>query len=118
MGMFQQRITISDLHDQRSVQLDAVVDTGAVYSVVPGYVLQELGVEPIGTRQWTLADGSRVQMDFGQVWMTLGDERLITIVLFGGDQSMILLGAVALETFALAADPVNKRLVSVDLLPA
>ncbi|MYJ00959.1 MAG: hypothetical protein F4102_01255 [Chloroflexi bacterium] len=118
MGMFTQRITIADLQDQQSVQLDAVVDTGAFYSVVPGFLLRQLGVEVMGTRLAHLADGSQIEMEFGQVWLTLGDERLITIVLFGNDIGQTLLGAFALEGFALAVDPVNQRLVSVDLILA
>ncbi len=47
MGIFSQRITVSDLAGQNSVEIDAVVDTGAFYSVLPSYLLRELGVEPI-----------------------------------------------------------------------
>ena len=47
--------------DGASVTLDALVDTGATYTLAPASVLRRLGVEPIGRQTFLIADGSRVE---------------------------------------------------------
>ena len=117
MGVFRERITISNLSEQRSLEIDAVVDTGAFYSMFPGYMLQQLEVEPLGTEDFELADGTQVQMQWGHAWMRVGGKRVITVVAFGSDLSKALLGAYTLEGLRLAVDPLGKRLVPVGALP-
>ncbi|MXV79587.1 MAG: Retroviral aspartyl protease [Chloroflexi bacterium] len=117
MGIFSQRITVSDLTGKNSVQIDAVVDTGAFYSVLPGYMLRELGVEPIDRVPFRLADNQHVDMEIGHVWITLDDRRRITTVAFGNDIGQLLLGAFTLEGLELAVDPKGQRLVPLGSLP-
>lgn len=117
MGLFRQPITISDLTGQNSVEIDAVVDTGAYYTVLPSYLLQELGVEPIDRTIFRLADNQQIEMDIGHAWVTLGDRQRITTVAFGSDTGQLLLGAFTLEGLELAVDPRGKRLVPIEYLP-
>lgn len=117
MGIFSQPITISDLAGQNSVEIDAVVDTGAFYSVLPSYLLHELGVEPIDRVPFRLADNRQLEMEIGYVWITLGNRRRITTVAFGSDTGQLLLGAFTLEGLELAVDPKGQRLVPIDSLP-
>ena len=51
-------------------------------------------------------------MDVGWVQMELEGQSGHVYVVFGRDNGPILLGAMALETFALAADAKNRRLIS------
>jgi len=117
MGIFSQRLTVSDLSGQNSAEIDAVVDTGAFYSVLPGYMLRELGVEPIDRVPFRLADNRQLEMEIGYVWITLGDRRRITTVAFGKDPGQLLLGAFTLEGLELAVDPKGQRLVPIGSLP-
>lgn len=117
VGLFSQRIAISDLTDGNSVEIDAVVDTGAFYSVLPSYMLRELGVEPIDRVPFRLADNQPLEMEIGHVWITLGDRRRITTVAFGNDTGQLLLGAFTLEGLELAVDPRGRRLVPIEYLP-
>ena len=117
MGIFSQPIAISDLTGQNSVEIEAVVDTGAFYSVLPSYLLQELGVEPIDRITFRLADNQQVEMDIGHAWITLGDRRRITTVAFGSDTGQLLLGAFTLEGLELVVDPRGQRLVPLEYLP-
>ncbi|MYE05815.1 MAG: Retroviral aspartyl protease [Chloroflexi bacterium] len=118
MGIFSQRITVSDLTGKNSVEIDAVVDTGAFYSVLPRYMLRELGVEPIDRVPFRLADNQPLEMEIGYIWITLGDRRRITTVAFGSDTGQLLLGAFTLEGLELAVDPRGRRLVPIEYLPA
>ena len=117
MGIFRQPIVISDLTGQNSVEIEAVVDTGAFYSVLPSYLLQELGVEPIDRITFRLADNQQIEMDIGHAWITFEDRRRITTVAFGSDTGQLLLGAFTLEGLELAVDPQGQRLVPIEHLP-
>ena len=94
-----------------SETLSGVVDIGASYTVVPAPILDELGIERERTVNFTLADGSQRRMDVGWVQMELEGQSGHVYVVFGRDNGPILLGAMALETFALAADAKNRRLI-------
>ena len=111
MSTFSYPVEIADLDERYSGEIEALVDTGASYTVLPGQFLRDLGVEPIGTRRLLLADGSRVDMDYGRAWATIDGEREVTIVFFGRDNGPALLGAYTLEGLALAVDPSEERLV-------
>jgi hypothetical protein len=58
-----------------------------------------------------MADGSLVSRPFGFVNMRIGAEvQPVHCVYDTTNQAMMLLGAIALEAFSLAADPVDKIL--------
>jgi predicted aspartyl protease len=45
--------------------LEFLVDSGAIYSVVPSAVLQRLGVQPLREQEFRLADGTGVHRRTG-----------------------------------------------------
>ena len=101
---------------QNARDLTATVDTGAAYTTLPANLLRELGVEPTGKRRFLLADGRRTEMDYGQARATIGDESIVTIVVFGRDDGPALLGAYTLEGLSLAVDPVEQKLIPTQLI--
>lgn len=111
MGMFGWPMRIETLDRRRSLELEPVVDTGAAYTVVPGRLLHELGVEPRGLRRFELGDGQQIEGAFGEVVATINGDTVTTQVVFGADGGPTLLGAYTLEGLALAVDPVRQRLV-------
>ena len=116
MGTFTSTLRISSMDGRESRDIEATVDTGAAYTTLPTKLLRELGVEPMGQRRFLLADGRRVFMDFGQAWASINGESVVTVVVFGEDNSPPLLGAYTLEGLALAVDPVGQRLVPTALI--
>jgi predicted aspartyl protease len=114
MGRVVQPIEIGDPRGTRFETVEATVDTGATYTVVPSRTLTGLGVGPIGRMRFRLADDSTVERDIGEtILRVLGIQRT-NVVVFGADDGPVLLGVVALETLALAVDPVGQRLIPVD----
>ena len=111
MGMFTWPIRIETMDGRRSLDLEATVDTGAAYTVVPGTKLRELGVEPRGLRRFNLADGTTIEGAFGEVVATINGDTVNTLAIFGADGGPVLLGAYTLEGLGLAVDPVRQRLV-------
>ena len=116
MGTFQWPLRISGMDERETREIEATVDTGAAYTTLPARFLRELGVEPMGKRRLLLADGRRVDMDYGQAWVAMNGERIVTVVVFGEDDGPALLGAYTLEGLALAVDPVAQKLVPTHLI--
>jgi clan AA aspartic protease len=116
MGTFTWPLRISDMDGQHSLDVEATVDTGAFYTTIPARLLRQLGIEPMGSRRFLVADGRRVEMEYGQAWATVDGESEVTIVAFGQDDSPPLLGAYTLNGLALAVDPSSQRLIPANLI--
>ena len=116
MGTFSWPLRLSSMDGDGARDLDATVDTGAAYTTVPARLLRQLGIEPMGKRRFLLADGRRIEMDYGQAWATIDGDSVITLVVFGEDDGPTLLGAYTLEGLSLAVDPIGQRLVPTHLI--
>ena len=116
MGTFSWLLRISSMDGQQTQDIEATVDTGAAYTTLPASLLRELGVEPMGKRRFLLADGRRIEMDYGEARAIVDGESVTTLVVFGDDDAPALLGAYTLEGLALAVDPVEQRLVPTHLI--
>jgi clan AA aspartic protease len=113
MGTFRVSLDIGDLQGSRFETVEAPVDTGATYLTIPRPLLESLGVHPLERRLFRLGDGRTVEYEVGIVSLRIDQRTLPVLCVFGDSTSRPLLGAVALETFGLAADPVGRRLVPV-----
>jgi len=111
--MFQVGVTVANPRDPgRAFTESFWVDTGALYTFVPEDRLEEIGVVPLRPRDLILADGRRDRRLLGEAVLTIAglDESLTCPVVFGPPGSLYLLGATALEIFALQADPTTQQL--------
>ena len=114
MGIFNVALEIGDPEGERYEVVEAMVDSGAAYTIMPASLLRTLGVEARTSRTFILADGSRIRRGFGQTWMRLEGEEYISPVVFWDEGTTPLLGAVTLEIFSLGIDPVNNQLIPVE----
>ncbi len=71
---------------------------------------ESLGIGPVETRTFTLADGSRIDRELGWAGLMYGDRASPSLVILGGEDDVPILGAFALEGLGLEADPVAKSL--------
>ncbi len=113
MGTFSVEISIGSRDHDEWMALDALVDTGAFVTSAPASLLRRLGVEPIRTQEFELADGEMREMEVGEARVRVGDREVTTLVLFNDEGSMPLLGALTLEGVFMGVDPVHKRLVPI-----
>ena len=113
MGTFHVTIEVGDDAGLRFEHIEALVDTGATYLTVPRNTLGALGCRPIDRRRFRMADDRVVEYDVGMVSLRLDGRTLPILCVFGDEGSEALLGAVALESFLLAPDPVNRTLIPV-----
>ena len=116
MGTFTWPLRISSMDGQQSLEIEAAVDTGAFYTTLPASLLRELGATPMGKRRFLLADGRRLELDYGEARAAVDGDSVTTLVVFGEDGAPALMGAYTLEGLALAVDPVEQRLVPTHLI--
>ncbi len=115
MGEVTVTIGVTRLLGEDYVEIDALVDTGAIYSQIPKGILDHAGVATAGQLSFLLADGSHSDMDYGFAMIRLDGEIRPSMVVFGVESGTPLLGVTALENFGLGVDPINLELVSVEL---
>lgn len=87
-----------------------LVDSGAVYSVLPRDVWISLGLTPMRRMEFVLADGSVIERDVAHCFFTYESVEAPSPVVLGEPDDDALLGAVTLETMGLVLNPFTRRL--------
>jgi len=111
MGLTYAEIVLESTFRQRKMPVKALVDSGAVFMIIPGHVALQLGfdLEEVGTREVVLADGSRKPVPMvGPLRVHFGDRYCDLSALVLGDEP--LLGAVPLEMMDLVINPSSQTL--------
>ena len=99
-------------------ELEFLVDSGAVYSVVPASVLDRLGIRPLSEQEFRLANGARVVRKRGVALFRYGDRVSGSDVIFGEPGDYCLLGALTLEGLGYSLDPLRRELVPMPMILA
>jgi aspartyl protease family protein len=119
MGFIRVRIKILPPSDGREpVEVDVLVDTGAIYSLLPRQVLESVGVTPTGHGQVRTIEGRPIEGDVANVFVEIAGRRSLGMVpvIFGEAADQAALGVTALEMTGLEVDPVRGELRPVDFL--
>lgn len=93
-----------------TVPIEFLIDSGAVYSVVPTPILRKLKIKPLAKEKFRLADGSMITRKKGVALFKYGDQIGGADVFFGEKGDSNLLGAFTLEALGLALDPIRREL--------
>ena len=113
MGITSLSITVTNPTNQKkATKLDFIIDSGAIYSVVPSSVLAKLGIKPDQEREFILANGQRIKRKLGIARFLYEKRSGGASVVFGQKDDTTLLGATTLEAMGFALDPFKR-----DLLP-
>ena len=107
---------INPADPKRAAAVEFIVDSGAIYAVVPGVVLRRLGVRPDRTEEFTLADGSHTKRKIGNAIFEIDGRRGASPVIFGERDDATLLGAVTLESLGMMLDPLKRRIRPLPML--
>ncbi len=113
MGTFHITLAVGDPQGESYVPVEALVDTGATYTMLPASMLQNPGVVPHDRAEFELADGNVAEMDIGRTWVRIDGRSEIVPIIFGEEGTTALLGAVTLEIFRLGVDLVRQELIPV-----
>jgi len=101
----------SRAEDVRSVEIEALVDTGATMLVLPADVVAKLGVRVLGHRNVRYADGRRNAVPWvGGVRITILGRETIVTALVEGPGTTPLIGQIPLEELDLLVDPKSREL--------
>ena len=87
-----------------------LVDSGAVYSVLPRSEWRALGLKPERELEFVLADGTTLTRGVSECTFDLEGRRATSPVVLGETEDEALLGAVTLETLGLLLNPLNRTL--------
>jgi clan AA aspartic protease len=99
-------------------KIEFLVDSGAIYSVVPTPVLERLGIRPLATQEFRLADGARIARKKGVALFRYGERVGGADVIFGEEGDSTLLGAFTLEALGLLLDPLRRELKPLPMILA
>lgn len=117
MGLTSMEITIANPADpERTETVVGLIDTGAIFSAVPGDVLTQLGIRPIGEQVFTLADGSQMRRQKGVALFGCSNRLGGATVIFGEPGDGNLIGVTTLEALGLAFNPLTRELYPLPMI--
>jgi len=93
-----------------------LVDSGAVYSVLPAAAWKALGLKPTRLAEFVLADGTTIGRGVAEARFTIAGVTATSPVVCGEARDGALLGAVTLETLGLMLNPLSRELLPMRLL--
>ena len=91
-------------------RVEFLIDSGAIYSVVPTPVLNRLAIQPLTEHQFRLANGPTIARKKGIALFKYGERVGGADVIFGEEGDSVLLGAFTLEALGLSLDPLRRQL--------
>ena len=94
----------------KSEEVAFMIDSDAVYSLVPGKILDEIGIEPHRIVEFSLADGTWISRRVGDAYFEMNGEGAAAPVIYGEEGDSALLGATTLEAMGLVLNPFNREL--------
>lgn len=111
MGLTVLEIEVGNPADPEVTQtVEFLIDSGAIYSVVPRPILERLNIKPLADETFRLADGSKVVRKKGIALFKYGDRVGGADVIFAEQGDSTLLGALTLEALGLSLDPLRREL--------
>lgn len=111
MGVFTVPMLVLNSDGQSLRSVEATVDTGASYTVLPSDMLRELEIVPEFEDTFELGDGRSIQQEVGFARIVVAGKSVVTPVVFADNDVSPLLGAVTLQILSLAVDPRGEQLV-------
>lgn len=98
--------------------IEFLVDSGAIHSLVHRHELVNLGIEPYKNLTFILADGTNVEREVGDAYFEYQGEGGAAPVIFGEPGDEPLLGATTLESLGLVLNPFKRELYPMRLMLA
>jgi len=117
MGYVRVRGTIANAldHDLKT-ELEFIVDTGAIYTVVTKSIADKVKLKELGKRRFKMADRGVVEFPVSEAYVTIGNDGVTSLVAIADERTPVLLGVRTLELLGLQVDPVSGKLTSLELM--
>jgi len=95
--------------------VDFLVDSGAVFSVLPRAVCSALRLRPKDQMTFSLADGTSIVRRLSEARFVYQGRDRVSPVILGEGNDEALLGAVTLETLGLVLNPLSREVLPMRL---
>ena len=119
MGMTHVEVDLANVAaPENTRRIRFLVDSGAIYSVVPKSLLAELGIVPFAEDSFFLANGDKITRSRGAALFKYGERIGAADVVFGEEGDSNLLGAFTLEALGLGLNPLKRELYEIPMMLA
>ena len=117
MGITTKSLMIKKSREStKKVAIKFLIDSGAVYSLVPSGLLKQLGIKSYKTVEFSLADGTTIKRKVGDAYFEYQGDGGAAPVIFGEKGDEPLLGATTLESIGLVLNPFSRELHPMKML--
>ena len=94
----------------KQATLEFLVDSGAKYTLLPFKSWKTIGLKPVRSMTFILADGTKIERDISECYISLPQGKTHTPVVLGKRGDEALLGVVTLEELGLILNPFDRTL--------
>ncbi len=116
MGYVRVKAVIANAADRaKKIDVGCLVDTGAIYTMIPRELLEKVGARTTGSRRFRLANGKVEEYPVGEAYVEVQGIGATSLLVFGPENSQALLGVTTLELLGLQVDPVAGQLKPLEL---
>ena len=98
-----------------TVEVEALVDTGATWTTLPRGIADDLGLDIVGQFTVRTATGPQT-LDHSYAYVEIEGKGLVAFVLISDTYPGVIIGVTTLEGMGFAVDPKTGRLVDSELL--
>lgn len=99
-------------------EIEVLVDTGASYTALPKSLLKRMGVPVLGRLTLRLANGEKIEREYGPCLLKVMDGWYGTTVVLAEDTDIPLLGTNTMDDASVEVDLRTKQLVPVQAIQA
>nr|MDO8135693.1 retroviral-like aspartic protease family protein [Candidatus Njordarchaeum guaymaensis] len=97
-------------------ELEFVVDTGAMYTVIPQSVALKLELNEMDRRSFKTAGGEVVEYPLSEGYVVIEGRGVTSLLATADEKTPVLLGVTTLELLGLRVDRVNGKLTPLELM--
>jgi len=116
MGLTRVTMAVTPIARKKPLRsVDFLVDSGAVFTVLPKAVWTALKLKPKDVMSFSMADGSPLERGVSEARFVYHDRDRISPVVLGEATDEALLGAVTLETMGLVLNPLSRQVLPMRL---
>ncbi len=98
------------------LEIEFLIDSGAVYSLIPKVDCDKLAIEGYKEMDFFLADGTKINRQVGDAYFEFEGEGGMAPVIIGEEGDEPVLGATTLESLGLILNPFKRELYPMRML--
>ena len=98
------------------IEVEFIADTGAIYTMIPKYIAEELNLKVIDKRKFRIANGEIVEYPVSEAYIVIENRGVTSLVVLGPEKTPPLLGTTTLELLGVQVDPITGKLKPLELM--